>query len=328
MSMITLSPNSNISSSDVSVIIPTYNRLTMLEEALASVFSQEFEGSVEIIVVDDNSQDGTSELVNRKYQDVRLITLKQNVGCCSARNRALLEAKGKYIAFLDSDDLWETNYLKTQIAALEGKERCFCVSDIVTWYTPKAQKSILRQRANLERYTSSFHHLLVEGSFIFTPSSVVFPRKVFDEVGLFDETHRMGGDTELYIRCLLAGYQPIFTELPVAILRKHDQGQMTDAKNLEIRKKTRLLRVNKLYPLIEKRVDIVPIRRIYAEIHRTFASEYFNQKYFLDWLSSSMSSAYNASFRYALSNMMRDIRCQLKVGTRLRMMHSYIKVKN
>lgn len=57
----------------LTVVISTYNRILMLEEALASVVSQEFEGAVEVIVVDDNSQDGTSELlVSRKYPDVRL----------------------------------------------------------------------------------------------------------------------------------------------------------------------------------------------------------------------------------------------------------------
>ena len=93
----------------------------MLEEALASVFKQEFDGTVEVIVVDNNSQDSTPEVVGQKYPDVHLISLKKNVGAYVSRNRALLEAKGKYIAFLDSDDIWKTNYLKTQIAALQGK---------------------------------------------------------------------------------------------------------------------------------------------------------------------------------------------------------------
>ncbi len=279
----------------------------MLEEALASVLSQTFDGAVEIIVVDDNSQDRTSEIINRNYPNIRLISLKQNIGAYGARNQALIEAKGKYIAFLDSDDLWEKNYLKTQINALKDKDMCFCVSDIVVWNMEKKQKQILSQRPNLDKYTSLIHHLLVS-SFIHSPSSVVIPRKAFDEVSLFNETIRIGEDAALYERCVVFGYDLIYTGLPVAIKRTHSSDQLTSPKNLEIRKKNRLARVKKLYPLIEKRFDIVPIRCIYAEINADFASQYFNNKYLFHWLGSSLSSARNSSLPYSLSNMINDIK--------------------
>lgn len=307
--MTTLSP-STIPIPEVSVIMPTYNRISMLEEALASIFSQEFHGTIEIIVVDDNSQDGTSEIVSQKYPSVHLISLEQNAGAYVARNRALLEAKGKYIAFLDSDDLWETNYLKTQIAALSGKERCFSVSDLVLWYTETDHKLIRVQKPDLTKYTSPIHHLLV-GTFIYSPSSVIIPRQAFDEVGLFDETFRVGGDSDLYARFVMSDYTPIFTELPVAVVRKHNKGHLTDPKNLEIRKKGRLLRIDRLYPLVERRFNIVPIRRIYAEIHANFASQYFKKNYFLHWLTSSIASARNASPGYALFNMLHDVKARL-----------------
>lgn len=300
----------NIQSPDVSVIIPTHNRISMLEEALASVYSQDFEGIVEIIVVDDNSQDKTSEVISHKYPDVHLISLSQNIGAYGARNRALQEAKGKYIAFLDSDDLWEKKYLKTQLAALEGKERCLCISDLVIWYTAKNSKQILVQKPNLEKYTSLIHHLFV-GSFINTPSSVVIPRKVFDEVGLFDETIRVGEDAALYERCIVAGYELIYTDLPLAIKREHSSEQLTSASNLEIRRRNRIIRINKLYPLIEKQCNIVPLQHIYAEIYAHSASQYLNQKYFFRWLGSSLSSARNSSLEYALSNMRNDIQALL-----------------
>jgi len=292
---------------DVSVIIPTHNRITMLDEALISVLSQNFDGIVEIIVVDDNSQDKTSEFVRKEHPGIRLISLQQNVGAYAARNRALIEAKGKYIAFLDSDDIWEKNYLKTQVTALEGKTKCFCVSDLVVWNTANNQKQIFVQKPNLAKYTSLIHHLLV-ASFIYTPSSVVIPRKAFDEVGLFDETIRIGEDAALYERCIISGYQPIFTEVPLAIKRRHSSDQLTNAKNLENRKKHRLARVNKLYPLIEKQFSTVPLQRIYAEIHADFASQYISKNYFLHWFTSSIASAHHASFSYTLFNMMDDMK--------------------
>jgi len=307
MSITIASQVSNMLSPDVSVIIPTYNRISMLEEALASVYAQEFDGVIEIIVVDDNSQDGTSEVVSRKYPDVHLISLKQNVGVYAARNRALAEAKGKYIAFLDSDDLWEANYLTTQIATLVGKEKCFCISGLVCWDMEKNQKRLWIQRPNLKKYTSLVHNLLV-ASFISTPSSVVIPRQAFSEVGLFDETIRVGEDAALYERCIVSGYHPIFTELPVAIKRIHGKDHLTSAKNLTARKKNRIERVKKLYPLLEQQLNLVPLQRIYAEIHADIAGQYLNNGYFLNWLISSLASAHNASLQYALLSMKRDIK--------------------
>ena len=283
----------------------------MLEEALASIYAQDFDGVVEIIVIDDCSQDGTSEILKRKHPNIRLISLEQNVGHHIARNCAIVKAKGKYIAFLDSDDLWEPNYLKSQITALEGKERCFSVSGVIVLYTATDKKEIGNQKPRLNRYSSPFHHLLVGGSFICTPSSAVFPRKVFDEVGLFDEETRIAGDADLYLRCLIADYSPIFTDLPVAIWRNHGDQLTTTMKNEEARLKGRLSRAGRYYPLVKERVDIVPLKQIYAEIYRLFAGKYFRANYFLDWLLLYIKSASYASWHYALVNMLRDIKILL-----------------
>ena len=315
--------NLNIPNPDVSVIIPTYNRVSMLEEALASVFSQEFDGVVEVIVVDDNSQDGTSEIVGRKYPNVRLISLKQNVGPSAARNRAILEAKGKYIAFLDSDDLWESNYLKVQVAALESAEKSFCVSNLSIWYTVENLKVVLVQKPDLKKYISPIHHLLVS-NFIKTLSSVVIPRQAFDEVGLFDEKLIIGEDADLYIRCILSGYNIIFAEITGVIKREHAQEQLT--KNLKLMEKCRFMRVEKFYSLAEGRFDLVPPRqRIYAENYEAFGKQYFKNKNVLNWITLHINAAFNISPKYAVSNMIRDIRNLLKLGTNLSKIHYYIK---
>ncbi len=298
--------NSNTIGADVSVIVPTYNRLPMLEEALESALSQSFDGDLEIIVVDDNSQDGTSTVICQKYPSIRLISLNQNIGAYAARNLALKQAQGHYIAFLDSDDLWEPEYLSTQLKALKGQSQRFCVSALVSWYTSTDQKVVKSQKPKLEKYTSALHHLLSGGSFIFTPTSVVFPREIFDKVGLFDATLRMAGDTDFYIRCLLAGYQPIFTEKPMAIRRMHGKGQLTGAGNIEIRKAGRIERATKYYPLVYEVASIVPIERIYAEIHSYFSSRYFQERYLYRWITTSMDSATHDPI-FAISSLIMDI---------------------
>ena len=313
---------SNTQSPDVSIIIPTYNRISMLEEALSSVFAQEFDGVVEIFVIDDNSQDGTSETVRQKYPQVNLISLKQNGGAYVTRNLALLEAKGKYIAFLDSDDLWESNYLKTQISALEGKENAFSVSALLFWNTTKNRKIIRTQKPDLVSYISPVHHLLVS-SFIATPSSVVFARKIFDEIGLFDEQLRVGADVDFYLRCYLAGYNPIFIEHPLAILRKHGKEQLTDAKNLKLREKSRLIRMEKFFKLAAPaKTDLVfpSIQRVKAEIYANFSISYIKNKRFFYWLDSISAIAAQGFPILALSAANKGI--QTLIYTRAQRVYS------
>ncbi|WP_413162531.1 glycosyltransferase family 2 protein [Capilliphycus salinus ALCB114379] len=292
---------------DVSVIIPTYNRLPMLKEALQSVFSQDFNGSIEVIVVDDNSSDGTAEFITQQYAEVHLIKLEKNVGCPAARNRGIKVARGKYIAPLDSDDFWEKNYLETQINTLAQKEKSFAVSDLLFWNAIKNAKKVRLQRPDLNKYNSPLHHLLV-GSFIYTPSSVVFPKQLFSEIGYFDDKIKYGSDTDFYIRSLLAGYQPIFTEFPLVIQRKHGKEQMTNIKNLKNRIRDRFFYVDNLYPQVEKQLDAVSLKRIHAEIYADYAKQYFKRKSLLNWLRSSLNSASHSSLSYALSNMANDLR--------------------
>src|SRR3989304_6203052 len=102
----------------VSVIIPSYNRLPMLKEAVGSVLAQDFE-DFELIVVDDGSTDGTAEEIKRYGGRVRLFQHSENRGVSAARNKGILHVRGKYLAFLDSDDLWVKEKLKIQVAFLD-----------------------------------------------------------------------------------------------------------------------------------------------------------------------------------------------------------------
>ncbi|ERT04733.1 glycosyl transferase 2 family protein [Lyngbya aestuarii BL J] len=296
---------------DVSVILCTYNRISMLEEALQSILNQEFDGAVKIILIDDNSSDGTSEIISHKYPEVCLISLKDNVGPYVARNRGLSEAKGKYIAFLDSDDLWQPKYLVTQILALEGQARSFSVSAIIQWDTVKDSKILRLQKPDLQKFTSPIHSLLVRSSFIYSPSSVVLRREVFEEIGLFDESYRIGSDQEFYSRCLIYGYQPIFTEQPLVIVRKHNQGQQTDvnASTIKERRQGRIFYLEKLYPMLEnQQQELLPLNRLYAEIYSTAARDFFKNKYYFNWLTSWILDVVKyTSLRYALLNIMRDL---------------------
>ena len=102
----------------VSVVIPTYNRKNKVVEAINSVISQNFE-SIEILVIDDGSTDGTAEFLTSLSLPITVIT-KSNGGVSSARNTGIKASKGKYVAFLDSDDLWLPGKLAAQVDFLNN----------------------------------------------------------------------------------------------------------------------------------------------------------------------------------------------------------------
>lgn len=114
----------------VSVITPTYNSERFIAETIRSVKEQTY-ANWEMIVIDDCSTDKTVELVMKEQQKddrIKLIQLEHNQGAAVARNTGMENAKGKYIAFLDSDDLWLSNKLEEQIAFMEKHDYAFTFS--------------------------------------------------------------------------------------------------------------------------------------------------------------------------------------------------------
>ncbi len=109
----------------VSIIMPTYNCGRFIDESIRSVLAQTYK-DWELIIVDDCSTDNTAEIVGQ-YTDprIRYMRNERNMGAALTRNRALREAKGRYIAFLDSDDLWLPEKLEKQIAFMEQNGYAF-----------------------------------------------------------------------------------------------------------------------------------------------------------------------------------------------------------
>ena len=102
----------------ISVIIPTYNRAHLIKRSAESVLNQTYK-NIELIIVDDGSTDNTKEVID-SIKDERIVYIKQeNQGCCAARNKGIDTAKGKYIAFQDSDDVWHLDKLEKQIQILK-----------------------------------------------------------------------------------------------------------------------------------------------------------------------------------------------------------------
>jgi teichuronic acid biosynthesis glycosyltransferase TuaG len=115
----------------VSVIMPAYNSEKYIRESIESVISQDYK-NWELVIVDDCSKDGTKRIVKeymKKDTRIKLIELKKNLGVANARNTAIRESKGKYIAFLDSDDLWHRCKLSKQISFMRENKYTFTFSN-------------------------------------------------------------------------------------------------------------------------------------------------------------------------------------------------------
>ena len=103
----------------VSVIMPVYNRIGIVKHAIDSVLKQSYK-NFELIIIDDGSNDGTVELIesiSNKDNRIKLIKHEENKGVCKSRNDGLKIAKGEYIFYLDSDNTWKKEYLKTMVGA-------------------------------------------------------------------------------------------------------------------------------------------------------------------------------------------------------------------
>jgi glycosyltransferase involved in cell wall biosynthesis len=136
----------------VSVVIPTYNRATKVRNAIDSVLSQTF-ADLEVIVVDDGSSDGTDRLLSESYGNGIRYHFQANGGVSSARNKGIQEARGDWIAFLDSDDLWEPDKLDWQFKALGrfGSQCGACYTDTRLFNHPE-------QRTLFQMAEESYHH--------------------------------------------------------------------------------------------------------------------------------------------------------------------------
>jgi glycosyltransferase involved in cell wall biosynthesis len=128
----------------VSVVIPTYERAAKVQNAIRSVLAQTY-SSLEVIVVDDGSSDGTGRILKDIFGDQIRFYSQANQGVSVARNKGVEEARGEWIAFLDSDDLWEKEKLEWQFKALEqfGPHCRACYSD-VRFYNHPERRSMFR----------------------------------------------------------------------------------------------------------------------------------------------------------------------------------------
>jgi len=189
----TVTPRQTVTSG-VSVIVPTWNRAERLAGALESVLAQTRPAD-EVIVVDDGSTDGTPELLARRFPEVKALSIEHS-GVSAARNHGIARARGEWLAFLDSDDLWHEEKLAAQLAALEREgEMRLCHTDEI-WI--RDGRRVNPRRRHLKTGGWIFQHCLPLCAI--SPSAVTIHRSVFETVGYFDESFPACEDYDLWLR--------------------------------------------------------------------------------------------------------------------------------
>jgi glycosyltransferase involved in cell wall biosynthesis len=194
-----------------SIIIPTYNRKLFLKKAIDSVLDQTF-SDFELIVVDDGSTDGTTDLI-LSYKDSRLkYFYKENGGPSSARNLAIKNSTQEYICPLDSDDWWDKNKLLIQVEYLESHPEYKIFHTQEVWYR---NGKILNQRKKHKKPSGQiFPHCLP--LCCVSISTAVIHMSVFSKIGLFDETLPACEDYDFWLRTSLK-YPVFLIDLPLTL---------------------------------------------------------------------------------------------------------------
>ncbi|MBD2459421.1 glycosyltransferase family 2 protein [Oscillatoria sp. FACHB-1407] len=203
----------------VSVIIPVYNGADFLAGAIAEVQAQNYE-PLEIIVVDDGSTDNTRAIAQLFQPSVRYL-YQENQGPAAARNYGIRSAQGTILGFLDVDDAWSTDKLRTQVQYL------------IDHPTVEIVQGLIQQMELVEdRETGKTTFVAVHSPYNYINlGSALYRKSVFETVGLFDESMRYGEDVDWFFRAWENGISKALIHQVGLFYRKH-RHNMTEGKRL------------------------------------------------------------------------------------------------
>jgi O-antigen biosynthesis protein len=213
----------------VTVVIPTYNRSHLITRAVQSVLAQGFT-DFEVLIVDDASTDSTAEVVQGLMSGeprIQYLVQSENKGASAARNRGLAEARGRYIALLDSDDEWLPGKLELQVRYLENAPLGVgMIHGGVETIGPRSWVYRPTQRGDQYR-------LLLEWNIVHGTSSVVLRQEAVERVGLFDEEMPAIEDWDYWMRVSRIFHIGV---TPDPVSRYHDSQQDVERLSLAVDK--------------------------------------------------------------------------------------------
>lgn len=214
----------------VSIIIPVYNGENFIRDSIESLLNQTYK-NIEIIVVDDGSTDKTAEIV-KTFEVVRYI-YQVNKGPSASRNLGMSLAKGKYIAFLDADDLYEPEKLQKQVEILEKNDNV----DIIYTDMKLVDKNLHFRKIIKSDYViedqKSFHAMLLFRQIVPIPPSIMIRRKCYDD-GIRYNVNLVNAEDYEFIIKLAERYKFEYLQESLYIYRRHE-GNLTNQHEKQIK---------------------------------------------------------------------------------------------
>ena len=183
---------------NISVVIPVYNRPDLLKRALCSVSKQTTQAD-EVLVVDDGSSSSPDLSDFHENPEVHCLRREKNLGVSAARNWGIQQARGEWIALLDSDDEWEPKKLERQVQYIDQNPESLAVHTLEKWIRlgNEVIPPAYLDKSNNRLWERSLKNCLI------CPSSVLLHRSVFESVGWFDESLQVCEDYDFWLRLLL-----------------------------------------------------------------------------------------------------------------------------
>ena len=221
----------------VSVLVPTFNRPRYLSEALASALHQSYR-NLQVIVINDGGED-VSDIVN-SFNDQRIIFInrKENHGKAFSLNEALARAEGKYIAYLDDDDLYYPHHIETLVNALENRSDCqVAYSDLYKTYckiSPDGSRQVLSKVVEVSRDFDRFLMLYFNHAL---HVSLMHRRDLLEKTGLYNEqlnvlidwdiTRRLAFFSDFHHVCEITGefYSPVGESDRISVQQRKDENE-------------------------------------------------------------------------------------------------------
>lgn len=230
----------------VSVIIPCFNSEKWLSETLSSVFNQTYT-NIEVIVVDDGSIDNTKKIVLNHSKKI-FYYYQKNKGPSAARNLGIKKSKGEYIAFLDSDDLWEKNKLSKQISYLENNKDVHLVFSNVTIMNEKGDRLYIHSNEVPSERKEIIKKFFMGQITMNTPTIVARKDSVLN-IGGFDEELPLRED-HFFLMIMAHNYKLFHFKEPL-VNRRVNQQSMSNSINVE-----KIFKLNE--PFLEKSLAEFP----------------------------------------------------------------------
>jgi teichuronic acid biosynthesis glycosyltransferase TuaG len=210
----------------ISICIPAYNAAGLISETLESVKNQSY-FNWELIVVEDGSDDGTRKIIDSFQDNVqqKVIYYKNiaNKGLPATRNVAASLGKGEWYAFVDSDDVWDSNHLQSLFETVQENSGCNFVHSGFNYFTDDFNYPTFRQsisKTKLDNFPISFYNR----EFMVQPSSIMVSKKLFAETNGFDESYRSVEDLNFYFRVCELGYKLVYSGKSTCNYRNNPNG--------------------------------------------------------------------------------------------------------